>query len=233
MRNIFVVLLLVASGLVSAQNLNQFDADGERHGKWKKNFEGTKVVRYEGEFNHGKEVGQFKFYKNINEKPVLTATRDFNNDGTAKVTFYASNGKVVSEGLMRDRTYVGAWKYYHNNSYQLMTLEHYNNSGELEGDRIVYYVNGQMAEETFYKNGKLDGKAIWYSEDGVIIKKYLYDMGLLHGKASFYDKAGKILAEGIYRNDKKHGIWKYYENGELKEEKDFTVYSKNPYKKKK
>jgi antitoxin component YwqK of YwqJK toxin-antitoxin module len=58
-------------------------------------------------------------------------------------------------------------------------------------------------------------------------------MDALHGEAKFYDKAGTLVAEGVYRNDKKHGIWKYYEGGELKEEKDFTVRSKNPYKKKK
>ncbi|WP_250434097.1 toxin-antitoxin system YwqK family antitoxin [Hanstruepera flava] len=233
MKSIVSILIVLIAGLASAQEFNQFDANGKRHGNWKKNFDGTQVLRYEGKFNHGQEVGQFKFYKNINGKAVLTATRDFNTDGTAKVMFYASNGKVVSEGLMKGRTYIGPWKYYHNNSDQLMTLEHYNSSGELDGDRIIYYPNGQIAEKTFYKSGKLDGKANWYAENGVLIKEYLYDNGQLNGKASFYDKAGKLMVEGVYRNDKKHGIWKYYENGELKEEKDFTVYSKNPYKKKK
>lgn len=232
MRTIVLFVVLLVNGVVFAQNVNQFDANGERHGKWKKTFDGTNVTRYEGEFNHGKEIGQFRFYKNINAKPVLTATRDFSKDGVAKVIFYASNGKIVSEGLMKGKIYIGPWKYYHNNSSQLMTLEHYDNSGVLNGDRIIYYPNGQIAEQSFYKNGKLDGKSNWYSEDGIIIKKYIYDNGNLNGKASFYDKAGELLIEGVYRNDKKHGIWKYYENGKLKEEKDFTVYSKNPYKKK-
>ena len=53
------------------------------------------------------------------------------------------------------------------------------------------------------------------------------------GKQISYDKGGNLVLEGIYRKDKKHGIWKYYEDGKLKEEKDFTVRSKNPYKKKK
>ena len=228
-----LAVLLMFTGLVSAQQFNQFDANGKRHGKWKKNFEGSTVLRYEGEFNHGKEIGQFKFYKNINGKPILTATRDFHANGTAKVTFYASNGKVISEGLMSGRTYIGPWKYYHNNSNQLMTLEHYNTVGELHGDRIVYYPNGQIAEKTFYKKGVLDGNAIWYAENGIMIKNYMYSNGVLNGKASFYDKEGNLLVEGIYRKDKKHGIWKYYESGKLKEEKDFTVYSKNPYKNKK
>ncbi len=232
MKHTLLILVLFISASISSQSLNQFDDNEERDGKWKKNFEGTSVVRYEGAFNHGQEVGQFKFYKNVNGKAVLTATRDFSADGTAKVTFYASNGKVISEGRMRGKTYIGPWKYFHNNSEQLMTLEHYSNKGVLEDERKIYYANGKVAEETFYNAGKLDGKAIWYSEEGVVIKSYIYNNGLLNGKATFYDKAGTLILEGVYRNDKKHGVWKYYENGELKQEKDFTVYSKNPYKKK-
>lgn len=234
MKQIVLGLMLVMSSAIFAQTFNQFDSNGKRHGKWKKNFEGTQVIRYEGEFSNGKEIGLFKFYKNIRGTAVLTATRQFNkNDELAEVKFYTSDGRIISEGLMRGRLYIGAWKYYHNKSNQLMTLEHYNTKGVLEGDKFVYYPNGQIAEQSFYKDGKLDGKALWYTEEGVLIKRYNYVLDALHGEAKFYDKAGTLMAEGVYRNDKKHGIWKYYEGGELKEEKDFTVRSKNPYKKNK
>ena len=62
------------------QEFNQFDSNGKRHGKWKKNFEGTEVLRYEGQFEHGKEVGVFKFYQNLENKAVLAATRTFKKD---------------------------------------------------------------------------------------------------------------------------------------------------------
>lgn len=233
MKQFVLCVMVLLSGTLMSQSLNQFDSDGKRHGKWKKNFEGTQVVRYEGEFSHGKEIGLFKFYKNVKGKPVLTATRQFHeNDDLAEVKFYTSEGQVISEGLMRGRTYIGPWKYYHNKSKQLMTLEHYNSKGLLEGERFVYYPNGQIAEQSMYKDNKLHGKALWYTEEGVLIKEYIYNMGELHGQAKFYDKSGTMVAEGVYRNDKKHGIWKYYEDGKLSEEKDFTVRSKNPYKKK-
>lgn len=234
MKHILLIVFLAISSMSWSQTFNQFDSQGKRDGQWKKNFEGTNVVRYEGTFSHGKEVGVFKFYKNIKGKAVLTATREFNkNDDTAKVTFLASTGSVISEGVMQSKTYIGPWKYYHNNSKQLMTMETYDIKGLLQGERLVYYPNGQIAEKTLYKDNKLDDKALWYSEEGVVIKIYNYNMGILHGEAKFYDKAGTIVAEGIYRDDKKHGIWKYYEEGKLTEEKDFTVRSKNPYKKKK
>ncbi|EGV43261.1 toxin-antitoxin system YwqK family antitoxin [Bizionia argentinensis JUB59] len=232
MKQLFFVLILLTGSSVSAQILNQFDSNGQRDGKWKKNFENTDVVRYEGTFSHGDEIGTFKFYKNVQGKPVLTATREFNpNNDTAKVTFLASNGKVVSEGLMMDKLYIGDWKYYHSSGTQVMTLEHYNNKGLLEGARFIYYPSGQIAEKSLYEHGKLNGNALWYAENGTVIKEYHYKMNTLHGAAKFFDEFGTILAEGNYLNDQKHGTWKYYENGELKEEKDFTVISKNPYKK--
>ncbi|OBX23199.1 MULTISPECIES: toxin-antitoxin system YwqK family antitoxin [Bizionia] len=232
MKQILFVLALFMGFMSFAQTLNQFDANGKRDGKWKKNFEGTDVVRYEGAFQHGKEIGVFKFYKNIKGEPVLTATRAFNpNTDTAKVTFLGSTGKVISEGFMRDKTYIGEWKYYHNNGTQIMTLEHYSNKGLLEGARYVYYLSGQVAEKTLYEIGKLHGKTLGYAENGTVIKEHHYKMGNLHGEAKFYDEAGGLLVEGSYRNDQKHGIWKYYENGTLKEEKDFTPKTNNPYKK--
>ena len=62
---------------------------GERHGVWKKNFDNTDQPRYEGEFKHGKEIGRFKFYKLIDNKSVLSATKEFNaNDDMANVKFF-------------------------------------------------------------------------------------------------------------------------------------------------
>jgi antitoxin component YwqK of YwqJK toxin-antitoxin module len=218
-----IILFFLNIISVSAQEINQFDEDGKRHGIWKKNFEGTKVVRYEGAFSHGKEIGLFKFYKNIKNKPVLTATKQFNDsDNIAEVKFLASNGKIISEGKMDGKTYIGTWKYYQKNSDQLLTLEHYNYKGELNGERFVYYENGQIAEKQFYKSGKLEGASIWYSEKNVVLKEMLYVNGELHGPAKFYNPKGELVSEGQYKNGKKDGVWKFYESGKLAEEKDFT-----------
>lgn len=223
MKRFFSLFFLMICSFVNAQNINQFDANGKRHGKWKKNFEGTTIVRYEGEFYHGKEIGFFKFYKNINKKPVLTATKQFNKqDNTAYVTFLSSRGKIISEGKMDGKKYVGEWKYYQNRNDNLLTLEHYNNNGNLEGKRFVYYKNGQVAEKQLYKKGKLDGISVWYTENNSVLKTFTYVNGKLHGVSKFYNAKGKLIAEGQYKNGKKDGIWKYYENGELIKEKDFT-----------
>ncbi|WP_248723362.1 toxin-antitoxin system YwqK family antitoxin [Seonamhaeicola sp. ML3] len=230
---ILKILILVISfvSLSYSQSINQFDDNGKRHGVWKKNFEGTKVLRYKGQFNHGKEIGTFQFYKNIKGKAVLTASKVFDaHSNFAEVKFFSSNGKVISEGKMDGKKYVGKWKYYHNNSDKLMTVEHYDNQGQLHGKRLVFYKNGQLAESSFYQLGKLEGEAKWYSIKNVVLKHFFYENGELHGVSKYYNPKGVLIAEGRYKNGKKHGVWKYYENGVLINEKDFTPKSK--YKKK-
>jgi len=231
-QNIITILTLtLILTNVSAQTINQLDDKGERHGYWKKNFENTDQPKYEGTFEHGKEVGTFKFYKLVGGKSKLSATREFLPDSDKiNVKFFSSKGKLISEGMMNDKLFIGKWIYYHNKNDGILMTEYYNDKGVLEGEKLVYYENGQMAEKSIYVNGEIDGISTWYSENGKVLKEFTYKNGLLHGMAKYYDKDGVMLAEGVYKNDKKHGIWKYFENGKLSEEKDYTIYSKNPKK---
>jgi len=224
MKRVYTILFLLTScGFIFAQSINQFDASGKRHGIWKKDFEDTNITRYEGEFSHGKEIGLFKFFKYYKKKGVLSATKLFNkNNNIAEVKFLASNGRVISEGKMDGRIYIDTWKYYQKNSEKLLTLEHYNNKGELIGERLVYYPNGQMAEKQNYINGKLEGESFWLSEKNVVLKSFFYKNGDLHGAAKFYNPKGELLSEGQYKRGKKNGVWKFYENGKLVKEKNFT-----------
>ncbi|MCK0178064.1 toxin-antitoxin system YwqK family antitoxin [Flavobacteriaceae bacterium S0862] len=217
-------LLIIISTFTFAQDINQFDSEGKRHGVWKKNFEGTKQIRYQGTFEHGKEVGEFKFYKLVKKKSILTATKLFNaNDNSAEVKFLASNGKVISEGKMVGKLYVGKWVYYHNKSNKIMTLENYNDKGELEGEKLVYYKEGEVAERANFVAGKQHGKSLWYSVKGVVLKEFMYDNGELHGIAKYYNPKAELLAEGKYERGKKIGVWKYYEDGKLTKETNFSA----------
>ncbi|MFB9056994.1 toxin-antitoxin system YwqK family antitoxin [Mariniflexile ostreae] len=221
-KHVLLCFLLFGSFAFS-QDINQFDAQGKRHGIWKKNFDDSNVLRYEGAFSHGKEIGLFKFYKNIGNKAVLTATKQFNEkNNKAEVRFLSSTGKLISEGLMDGKRYVSTWKYYQKNSNALLILEHYNDVGKLEGERFVYYPNGQIAEKQHYKNGKREGLSQWFSEKNVVLKTFIYENDTLHGASKIFNPKGELIIEGFYNNGKKHGIWKYYENKTLIEEKNFT-----------
>jgi antitoxin component YwqK of YwqJK toxin-antitoxin module len=227
MKTVYTILFLLITVFGSSQEINQLDANGKNHGIWKKNFDDTNVLRYEGEFFHGKEIGVFKFYKNIKKKAVLTATKRFNHtNNKAYVTFFASTGKVISEGEMDGKKHIGEWKYYQKTNDKLLTLEHYNDAGILNGERLVYYPNGQIAEKQIYKNGKLEGISVVYSDKNVLLSEVVYSDGELHGASKYYTPKGELIAEGSYKNGKKDGVWKYYENGKLTDEKDFTYIPK-------
>jgi len=133
---------------------------------------------------------------------------------------------------MRGKTYVGKWLYYHNKSKQVMTEEHFNNKGELEGDKKTYYLSGKIADIEKYSGGKLNGESKSFSESGILISHFNYKNGELDGPAAIYDTKGNIKKKGVYQKDRRHGIWKFYTNGKLVKEQDYTRRSKNPYKKK-
>lgn len=225
-RKLYITILILfvfKTVFVFAQDINQYDAQNKRHGIWKKKFKNTSVLRYEGAFLHGKEIGVFKFYHNINNQAILKATKEFNNaTNIAYVKFYESNGKLISEGKMDGEKFVGSWKYYNSQSNTLLTTENYNDNGQLHGERLVYYPNGNLAEKQVYSNGTLEGISTLYSETQIILKTYSYKNGQLHGLSKFYNTKGELITEGTYKEDKKVGIWKFYENGKLVNQTNFS-----------
>jgi len=207
----------------SQEKVNQYDENGERHGTWRKTFEGTKQLRYEGQFEHGKEIGLFKFYQKVGRATKLAATKEFNSENTlADTKFYTLAGKVMSEGVMDGKSYVGKWVYYHKNSDQPMTVEHYNDHGVLHGMKKVYYNTGQLSEEVTYDNGKREGQEKHYALNGTLVKLYHYQNDELHGETKHYDEQGNLTIEGQYKDDKKVGIWNYYANGKFVREKNWS-----------
>ena len=219
---IATLVFFLSTVILSAQEINQLDPDGKRHGIWTKNFDNTEVIRYKGEFFHGKEIGEFKFYKNIKNKAVLSAVKRFNKENNiAEVSFFTSTGKVISTGKMDGKTYIDTWKYYQKNNDNLLILENFDHLGKLSGERLVYYENGQIAEKQHYISGDLNGEVVLYSEKGVVLKSFVYEKGELHGISKIFNGKGELLIEGAYKLGKKYGVWKYYENAKLKEEKRF------------
>jgi len=216
----FFGIVLIPFGAFSQKEINQLDQEGKPHGIWKKYYEGTQQLRYEGEFEHGKEIGEFKFYcEDCKDWPE--AIKKFNKkDDIANVKYFTKKGKILSEGKMRGKDRFGEWITYHINSEIPMIRETYSD-GKLHGKVTVYYPDGKITEELDYSNGLKDGANIYYSRTGVAIKKLQYKNNQLDGPATYYDGHGALIIEGAYKDDKKHGPWKYYENGKLVLEETF------------
>ena len=216
---VFSVLLL--TGISALAQGNQYDDKGKRHGKWGDVYETTKLPRYEGTFDHGKETGVFKFYKN-DENSTLIATRDFSaGNGTSYTIFYDENGKKLSEGKEVNRLREGEWKFYHPGKEAILSVEQYS-KGKLTGIRKTYFLNGNIAEEAEYKDGMKNGIYKKYTEKGIVLEESVYKNDELHGTATYRNSEGEVVSKGQFANNVKTGVWKYYEKGKLVKQEDKT-----------
>lgn len=211
--------MMLSMGQSAAQEINQFDANGKRHGVWKKKYPKSDQLRYEGQFNHGKETGVFKFYcADCKKQP--NSIRTYKGGDTAKVQYFSKNGTLVSEGNMIEKNRVGEWTYYHKNGNTVLTKEFYKNS-KLDGKKTTYYPNGQLTEEIHYVVGSKEGKNNYYAPNGVLLKKLFYANNKLQGEAEYYDAAGNVTIQGQYKDGKKDGLWKYFKDGKLELEETY------------
>ncbi len=207
--------------IVIAQGFNKTDENNKKHGDWHKFYEDSEQLRYEGTFVHGQEVGTFKFYDRKGGHP--TAIKIYKEESEIlEVIFYTIAGKKVSEGKMKLRSREGKWMYYHQDGVRMMTEEYYVND-LLDGERIVYFENGAVAQRVNYLKGKENGQETHYSEAGIVTKTYIHVDGKLHGPVKLYTLDGALLREGYYKNNKKHGTWKYYKNGKLEKTVKFPL----------
>lgn len=218
---IMFLLLMFSNAAVFAQDeTNKLDAKGNKHGVWKGYYPESKRLRYEGTFDHGKEIGTFKFYDDTKAVTVI-ATREFNpKDNSVYTIFYDQGKHKVSEGKQVNKLNEGLWKYYHEGLPDLMTTENYK-AGKLTGKRTVFYrgsgVPGEenVAEETNYSNGQKNGNYKKYTLKGVVLEDSNYKKDQLDGPAVYNDPLGKLSSKGNFKNGKKVGIWEFYKDGKL------------------
>ena len=231
-KGIFVLIFFNVFCIQAQNDYNKLDEKGKKHGLWKGIYEDTKNPKYEGTFEHGKEVGTFTFFDNTRTK-IIVATREFNpKDDSAYTIFYDKNKNKVSEGKVVNKMYEGQWKYYHKASKSIMATENYS-KGKLEGLRSVFYPNGKIAEEMIYKNNQKNGFYKRYTETGIIIEETNYKNDQYDGLAIFRDaNDGTIVSKGKFVNGKKAGVWQFFQKGKLVNEINMS-YPQNSSKSKK
>lgn len=209
-----VIFLLLSFTTVFSQDINKLDSKGLKNGLWKGVFEESKRPRYEGTFEHGKEIGLFKFFDDTKAGTVI-ATREFDaKEGSCYTIFYNQIGLKVSEGKLVNKLHEGEWKYYHFESPNIMTLENYKND-KLEGVRKVFYKDNTIAEEATYKNGLKEGIYKKYAENGVVLEEINYKNDIFEGLSTFRNGKNEIVSKGNYVNGKKEGDWQILKKGKL------------------
>ncbi len=229
----YLFFLLIGCSALAQTDFNKLDANGRKHGLWKGTYEESKRPRYEGTFEHGVETGTFKYFDDT-KAGIVIATRVFSDNGkVAYTTLYDRKGFVVSEGKTVNRQNEGEWKYYLEESKELITQEFYVN-GKLHGLRKVFFPGGIIAEEANFKNGVKNGSYKKYTEKGIVLEESNFKDGKYDGPAIFRDSEGQLASKGSFVNGEKKGIWEFYVGGKLKEKKKLPEVKKStqPVKKK-
>lgn len=214
---ILVLLISVISvfqSLNAQEKINQFDANRKRDGVWKKYYSNNRI-RYIGTFNHGKEVGTFKYYSASDSEHPIIIRNYHEGKETADVQFFTTNGIIESEGLMKGKNREGKWLFYHENGKSIMSEENYL-KGKLDGIYKTFYPSGEPTEITSYRNGLLDGNYKKYSIKGLLYNDFNYKNGKLNGMAIYYSRStGDLIKKGPFKDDLRVGTWENYVDGEL------------------
>ncbi len=158
----------------------------------------TTAYATRGPFEHGKEVGVFKFYSASNsDNPVIIKEYNENSD-LADVRFYTPSGVLESEGKMRGKEREGKWLYYHEDGKSIMSEENYVN-GKLDGEYKTFYPTGEPTEIAYYKNGLLHGNYKKYSIKGFLYQDFNYAGGQIKWN-------GRLLQPEIRRSHQKRAL---------------------------
>lgn len=203
---------------VKAQKINRFNNKNERIGVWKKYYP-NKRIRYSGQFENGKEVGVFKFYDiTTSDHPVIIKTF-FEDSDSLFVQFFTLKGKIKTEGILNKRKRTGNWQYFYPDG-TLMAEENYNKIGQLHGEQLVYYPDGQVTEFAEYKNGVLHGITSKYASNGNLIEEVEYKFGKENGRAKYFELNGNLKETGMYKEGIRVGKWEFYLDGEIAKKKE-------------
>lgn len=220
-----MILLIAVLGTSNGQeytstHINKTDAEGNRHGYWKV-YDGNGNKKLEGVFDHGKPVGELKFFY---PNGKLEALIDYQDDGhTVYATMYHANGTKLAKGKYYNEQKDSTWLYYSEEDGSLSAEEYYI-SGKAEGTWKNYYPSGQVAEEITYQEGVKQGPWTQFFSDGAVKSKGNYVEGRLDGRFVIFHLDGNVHVSGNYLSGEKDGTWVYLnEIGELEKKE---VYKK-------
>jgi len=151
---------------------------------------------------------------------VFISAKAFSQDSLIPVSYYHENGKLSSEGFLRDGKPDGYWKSYHTNGniktegnrlgYELNGVwKFYDSEGELnvsieyfegkkEGERITYKGGGMLRKENFIADKK-EGFSFTFHDNQAVALKIPFEDDLENGLAYEYDTLSQIITLLTYK----------------------------------
>lgn len=117
--------------------------------------------------------------------------------------FYYENGKISSEGLMKDGKPDGYWKNYYKNGK--VKIEGNRKNFLLDSLWKFYDEKGRLTKSIDYKEGKKDGLTSVYDTVGIVILTENYSKDVKEGPSYSFYKSGKTKTVVFYEKGKREG----------------------------
>lgn len=220
--------LFCSSGLLMAQDLSPKDAQGKKHGLWRKSHENGKL-RYEGKFEHGVPVGTFLHYFDNGQLRTKNVFRG--KTGVCMSYQYGDKEILAAQGLYKNQEKDSIWTFY-NLQGEVIGREPYVN-GQLHGEARKYFPNGKLAELVTYNKGEKEGAWLQYYESGKKMAEGNYQSDKLQGECTYFYSSGKPRLRGEYRQGLMHGPWYYFGENLKLDKKEIWHYGRKVEKDKK
>jgi len=203
-----------------------------------KTTDNKEVVQMEGTIIKGKLVGQFKHnIKGLYGDLILEKYTLDNNSNVLNWEKKVENSEIIlgkyTNGIKKiyyiNGNLKSKIKYTNLNleyNFRWMNVNIYEKSGEITGEYITYFENGNIQEKGNYSNGIKRGEWSTYYENGQIYKKDLYDEnGKLNGPFVYFFEDGQLFQKGNYHNGNLDGWWEQHYRGGVPREIEYkTLY---------
>ncbi len=212
MKNSLLILLVILfSGLTKAQDVNQVDESGQKQGPWRKFYEGSTAVFYEGQFKDDKPVGSFTYFY---EKGNIKGLMDYKAIGVYNRTYHP-NGKLMAQGKYIEQKKDSVWTYY-TPAGLLSSMEQWD-KGAKHGLEEVYFDNGKVSERTTHADGLRNGPWEQFYDNGKNKVAGIFVQDEYHGAIQYYFQNGSKQLTGKYNDGVRTGTWMYFnEDGSVR-----------------
>ncbi|MEA1886544.1 MAG: hypothetical protein U9N72_04980 [Bacteroidota bacterium] len=210
------VLLTLCSAVSAQEKLNQTDKQGHRQGHWIKKYPNGQLM-YEGYFIDDEPEGEFKRY---DEEGNLTSVLNYSTDSdTVSACFYHPNGFIAAKGKYIGQKKIGEWLFYSDYVENHLLMKCKYEEDKIEGTRIKYHWNGEIAEKLEFSEGIKSGKWKQYFTDGTLALESTYINGKRNGEFKSWHTNGKPEITGRYVENVRTGVWNFYNSdGTLRRE---------------
>jgi antitoxin component YwqK of YwqJK toxin-antitoxin module len=209
-----------------------------KNGKYTKFYYNGQVYE-KGTIKEGKDVDTTFWFDLKNDifaytiNNVDSAKPFYIKDGYLKV--FAANGKILSEGIIKNHTVGENWTVYYKTGFVSETrhfihdtgwiMRYYENQqiadsffamGDLYGEVKHWFENGQVAHSVGWKNYHYDGELKDYYDNGQLKQSAYYRNGKVDGRGMYWYRSGQLNGIFDYVDGEKTGQQIiYFENGQI------------------